>query len=357
LYGIEWHTLPKVAQGVTGYLTETFTANGTASDVNIANPALQLIQPGHLIKFENPADITDNKWVKIKSIRDNGRRVSNSTVVQGPITLSESVPEGWKGTAVITTLRKKFFDTEITALTNAMTLKQSFALGYNPSSNSFYVISNNDVSSGTDFSIGNAEDRSGNGRDKSWLLKFTYVPIDTLSNRYDVLIRGIRYVFESYEDVRFYDVNTNRIVDSFTGTAKYDTIEITTLNNKSRSEETFEWDDTTTTPDYIGDKWYSTKIGQSFDNIPLKNRDTRYDQVETKLTSNFSLFKNSNASSNSFVKDAVIELGTNYDTSDLTSNTNVTIANNTGVVHSLPSNIVINFSNTTFGANILDANG
>ena len=357
LYGIEWHTLPKVAEGVTGYLTETFTANGTASDVNIANPALQLIQPGHLIKFENPEDITDNKWVKIKSIRDNGRRVSNSTVVQGPITLSESVPEGWKGIAVITTLRKKFFDTEITALTNAMNLKQSFALGYNPSSNSFYVISNNDVSSGTDFSIGNAEDSSGNGRDKSWLLKFTYVPIDTLSNRYDVIIRGIRYVFESYEDVRFYDVNTNRIVDSFTGTAKYDTIEITTLNNKSRSEETFEWTDTDTTPDYVGDAWYSTKIGQSFTNIPLKNRDTRYDQVEAKLVSNFGIFSNGDASANSFVKDAVIELGTNFDTSDLTSNTNVTIANNTGVVHSLPSNIVINFSNTTFGSNILDASG
>jgi hypothetical protein len=357
LYGIIWHTLPKTAENVTGYLTETFTASGTTTDVNIANPTLQIIQPGHLIRFENPADITQNKWVKIKSIRDNGKRVSNSTVVQGPITISETVPEGWRGTAVITTLRKKFFDTEITAITTAMNLKQSFALGYNPSSNSFYVIANNDVSSGTDFTIGNAEDKSGNGRDKSWLLKFTYVPVDTLSNRYDVTIRGIRYVFESYEDVRFYNVNTNRIVDSFTGTAKYDTVEITTLNNKSRSEETFEWTDTDSTPDYLGDAWYSTAIGQQFSNIPLKNRDTRYDQVEAKLISNFGLYVNSDSSANNFVQDAIIELGTNFDTSDLTSNTNVTIANNTGVVHSLPSNIVINFSNTTFGSNILDASG
>lgn len=357
LYGIVWHTLPKTAENVTGYLTETITASGTTTDVNIANPILQLIQPGHLIRFENPADITQNKWVKIKSIRDNGKRVSNSTVVQGPITISENVPEGWKGTAVITTLRKKFFDTEITAITTAMNLKQSFALGYNPSSNSYYVIANNDVSTGTDFTIGNAEDKSGNGRDKSWLMKFNYVPVDTLSNRYDVTIRGIRYVFESYEDVRFYNVNTNRIVDSFTGTAKYDTVEITTLNNKSRSEETFEWSDTDSTPDYLGDAWYSTAIGQKFSNIPLKNRDTRFDQVETKLVSNFGLYVNSDSSANNFVQDAIIELGTNSDTSDLTSNTNVTIANNTGVVHSLPSNIVINFSNTTFGSNILDASG
>ena len=185
---------------------------------------------------------------------------------------------------------------------------------------------------------------SGNGRDRSWLLKFDYVPIDTLSHRYNVTIRGIRYVFESYEDVRFYNVNDNRIVDSFTGTAKYDTIEITTLNNKSRSEETFEWSDTTSTPDFIGDAWYSTKIGQSFTNIPLKNRDTKYDQVEPKLVSNFGLFKDGDTSANNFVQDAVIELGTNFDTSDLTSNINVTIANNTGLVHSLPSNIIINFT-------------
>ena len=200
-------------------------------------------------------DITQNKWVKVKSIRDNGKRVSNNTTVPRAYHLSESVPEGWKGVQVITTLRKTFFDTEITAITNAINLKQSFALGYNPVPNSFYVIDNNDVSSVAEFSINNAEDKSGNGRDRSWLMKFTYVPVDTLSFRYDVLIRGISYVFESYEDVRFYNVNTNRIVDSFTGTAKYDNVEITTLNNKSRSEETFEWTDTATTPDYVGDQW------------------------------------------------------------------------------------------------------
>ena len=357
LYGITWKTLPKTAQNNTGYLTETFTQNGTTTDVNIANPSLQLIQPGHLIRFENPADITEWRWVKIKAIRDNGKRVSNSTAITGPFTLSEAVPEGWKGTQVITTLRKAFYDTEITSITNAMNLKQSFALGYNPSQNNFFVIDNNDVSTNEVFDIYNSEDTSGNGRDRSWLLKFDYVPIDTLSHRYNVTIRGIRYVFESYEDVRFYNVNDNRIVDSFTGTAKYDTIEITTLNNKSRSEETFEWSDTTSTPDFIGDAWYSTKIGQSFTNIPLKNRDTRYDQVEPKLVSNFGLFKDGDTSANNFVQDAVIELGTNFDTSDLTSNINVTIANNTGLVHSLPSNIIINFTNTTFGHNILDSNG
>ena len=59
-------------------------------------------------------------------------------------------------------------------------------------------------------------------------------------------------------------------------------------------------------------------------------------QVQVKLVSNFGLYRNGDPEPNAFVKDATIELGTNFDTPDPTSNTNVTIANNTGVVHSLP---------------------
>ena len=74
--------------------------------------------------------------------------------------------------------------------------------------------------------------------------------------------------FESYEDVRSYNINENRIVDSFTGRAKYDTLELPTMNTKGSSIETFEWRDTSTTPDFIGDKWYSTSDGVTFSDIP-----------------------------------------------------------------------------------------
>ena len=36
---------PKTAENVTGYLTETFTQNGTVTDVNIANPLYNLYNP------------------------------------------------------------------------------------------------------------------------------------------------------------------------------------------------------------------------------------------------------------------------------------------------------------------------
>lgn len=354
LYNITWNTLPKTSSNDTGYLTETVTQPGTISDLNISNATFKMIQPGHLIKFVNPNDITENKWVKIKSIRDNGRRVSTNTSATGPFTLSESVINGWKGVDLITTLRKSFYEAEAASIANAINSKQTFGIGYNPTNDYFYIISNNDLSKNIIFDIANSEDKSGNARDRSWLLKFSYVPVDSLSFKYSVEIRGLRYIFESYEDVRFHNVNTNRIVDSFTGRAKYDVLEISDLNTKSSSSETFEWLDST--GNGIGDKWYSTDVGQYFSDIPLKTRKTRFDQVKVRLNSNFGLFTNGVTVSNTFVKNATIPFGTDTDTSNLSS-INVSIANNTGVIHSLPNNVVISFNNSTFGSNILDSNG
>ena len=355
-YNIVWHTLPRTTSSVTGYMTETFTQNGTVADVNIADPNLQLIQPGHMIKFVNPQKRSEYIWAKIKTIIDNGRRGGGLTTNVGPITLSEAIPENWEGIELITTLRKTFYDSEKTAIVNALETKKTFGLGYNPSNNYFYVIQNSNLNAGTDFDIGNAEDTSGNGRDKSWLLKFQYESIDTLSYRYNVTLRGTEYVFESFEDVRFYDVSSNRIIDSGTGLAKFDTIELTTLNNKPILEENFEWIDSNATPDGVGDAWYSVELGRTFDNIPLRNRDSGFDDVEVRLQSNFGLFRQGDRTENAFVNDIVIELGTTPDTSDV-SNTNVVIANNSGVISQLPGNINIEFNNTTFGYNILSSTG
>ena len=355
LFNITWQTLPKTPSGDTGYLTETVTQNGTIADVNNTNPALKIIQSGNLIKFVDPSDATNFKWVKIISIRDNGRRISKSSNIIGPFTLSEPVHAGWQGAEIISTLRKLFFEAEANSVSQRIVAKESFGVGYNPSSNYFYVISNNDLNNDGVFDAGTAEDKSGNNRDKTWLMKFTYMPVDALSYRYEVEIRGIRYIFESYEKVRFYNINQNRVVDSFTGLSKYDTVELSTLNTKDSSMETFEWRDTT--ENGSGDSWYSIDVGQAFVNLPLKNRATTYEQVTVDVQSNFGLFEDGDSSSNTFVQNATISLGTDFDTGDINSNTNVIIANNTGVVHSIPKNLNINFTNTTFGINILNNTG
>ena len=116
------------------------------------------------------------------------------------------------------------------------------------------------------------------------------------------------------------------------------------MNTKGSSIETFEWRDTSTTSDFIGDKWYSTSDGVTFSDIPLKTRSIKYDQVEIDVNTNFGIYRNADSSANVFVNNYSITLGTNFDTSDSTSSINVTIANNTGVIHSLPDSINIDFT-------------
>ena len=82
-YNIVWHTLPRTTSSVTGYMTETFTQNGTVADVNIADPSLQLIQSGHMIKFVKPQKRSEYIWAKNKTIIDNGRRGGNLTTNVG----------------------------------------------------------------------------------------------------------------------------------------------------------------------------------------------------------------------------------------------------------------------------------
>ena len=170
-----------------------------------------------------------------------------------------------------------------------------------------------------------------------------------MSYRYDIEIRGTQFVFESLEDIRFYDVNQNRIQDNATGLAKYDTIELPTLNLKPSFTESFSWVDEDGTT--LGDKWYLSTTGSYFQNIPLISRNVKFSDVQVSLTSNFGIYKNGTVGE--FVEQANIELGTSSATTD---DGNVVIVDDTGVVNSLPT-ITIPFSNTTFGGNILDGSG
>jgi hypothetical protein len=349
IYGISWNTLPRKSVGQFGYLTELFTNSGTATDVNTANTNFKIIQPGYMLRFYDPADKSSYEWVKIISIDNNGVRNSSSSTTNGPVKLNKEIKNGWKCDELIVVLRKTLFALEEQELRNALTNRATFGLRFMPSENRYYIIENNNLSSSIEFSAGNTGDITGTGADASWILRFNYTTIDTLSYRYDIEIRGTQFVFESLEDIRFYDVNQNRIQDNATGLAKYDTIELPTLNLKPSFTEGFSWVDQDGTT--LGDRWYLPTTGSYFQNIPLISRNVKFSDVQVSLTSNFGIYKNGTVGE--FVEQANIELGTSSATTD---DGNVVIVDDTGVVNSLPT-ITIPFSNTTFGGNILDGSG
>ena len=349
LYGISWNTLPRKGTGQFGYMSELYTNSGNATDVNTANTNFKIIQPGYMLKFYNPTDKSDYEWVKVISIDNNGVRNSSSSTQNGPIKLNKEIKNGWKCDEVIVVLRKTLFALEEQELRNALENRATFGYRFMPSENRYRIIENNNLSSETEFSAANTGSITGTGEDASWILKFNYTNIDTLSYRYDIEIRGTQFVFESLEDIRFYDVNQNRIQDNATGLAKYDTIELPTLNLKPSFTESFAWVDQNGTT--LGDKWYLSSTGSYFSTIPLISRSVKFSDVQVSLTSNFGLYTNGTVGS--FVEQANIELGTSSATTD---DGNVVIVDDTGSVDSLPT-ITIPFSNTTFGGNILDGSG
>ena len=349
LFGIAWNTLPRKSTGEYGYMSEIYTSSGSPTDVNISNTLFKIIQPGYMLKFYNPLDKTKFEWVKVISVDNNGVRNSASSTTNGPVKLNKKVTNGWKCDELIVILRKTLFALEEAQLKAAMASRRTFGVRFMPSDNRYYIVENNNLSSDVDFSASNTGDTSGTGVDASWVLKFNYVNVDTLTYKYDIEIRGTQFVFESLEDVRFYNVNENRLQDNATGLAKYDSIELPTLNIKPSFTEGFTWVDTGT--DIIGDKWYLSTTGSYFANLPLISRNVKHYDVEVSVTSNFGLY--TNGVTGSFALPTEIELGTSKETTD---NGNVVIVADTGVVDSLPI-ITIPFSNTTFGSNILDGSG
>jgi len=156
-------------------------------------------------------------------------------------------------------------------------------------------------------------------------------------------------VFESLDDVRFYNVNENRLQDNATGLAKYDSIELPTLNIKPSFTESFTWVDEDGV--IIGDKWYLGTTGSYFSNIPLISRNVKHYDIAVSVISNLGIYQN--GAIGAFVQPTSIELGTSAST---TVTDKVVVVADTGVIYKLPK-ITIAFDGTTFGGPILNATG
>ena len=132
------------------------------------------------------------------------------------------------------------------------------------------------------------------------------------------------------------------------------------IKPKAGTTEEFEWVDTDV-PHGIGDRWQSTETSVLFEPssskpfLALRNRDTRWYDVDIKWVSKYGIINPagtdaSTATANVFVpNDGTVSLNPYFDDgSAVSGRTNVTLANNEGVVTRISHTIDIEFSNTTF---------
>ena len=360
---IRWEPLPADAVGTTGYMTETFSQGTQVVMLNI-NDSTQMFKENSLIKFVNSSDLSEYKWVRVINIVNNGALSSGLVTSVGPWTLSEEVDRGWLATEVIVSLRKLFTVGEADDIQGQINTRKTFGLGYDLYADAWYVIQNKDLDKTSSFSVDYAKDTSGEGLDASWLILMEYYPVDAFGYRYNLTARGQNYVVQSKNDLKFYNIKNIKVLDNENRSSK-DKITFTTINAKPFNSDIFEWHKVGAN-DY---RWRNTSTGTTYiprgysPGIVLKTRDTKWYDINVYWKSNFGLLKPKGsvantvdtATGNQFVSEASILLASYYDDGSLESQTsNVTIANNSGQISKIPSDIVIPFTNTTFGGNIID---
>jgi len=361
-----WKTLPVLlGEGQTGYFLETTSDNGNSSVLatdtgNVSNGiTFREFASNNFMKFVDTEDATKYKWTRIVSVANNGRLSSGLNTSTGPFQLAAPIQDGWRATEYIATMRKTLSDGEKAAIRAEMGNKRTFGLGYNPELDRWYVILNENLNKTGDWNPINEGDTSGNGIDASWLLLFTYSAIDSNNYKFVVTARGQQYVIQSRADLKFYNINNVKVADSDNQSAR-DLISFTTLNYKPGSQETFTW---TPNGNIYGQSFISDETGESYTpnsydpGISLRTRNLKWYDLEIDYVTSGGIYRDGDAGANLFVNSAFVSLNTYFadGTHASAATPNVTIANNTGRITSIPANITIPFNNTTFGYNILSS--
>ena len=357
---IRWNPLPIASISNTGYMTEDFSTGERNILITNLDKTKQFKQ-NTFLKWVNPDNQTEYKWVKINEVRDGGQLTAGLTTSTGPWTLSDEIPANWILTETTVTLRKVFNQIEANIVRDLMatTSRATFGLGYDLLLDAWYAIPANELT--TAIKNGSYKlDSNGRGP-SSWLILMEYSPIDQFSYRYTMTTRGQDYVVQSKQELKFYNVKNVKVLDT-TNRSSQDTITFTTANTKPTDSELFSWEG-------FENSWQNTVTGTlhlpraTQVGLPLRTRDTTWSDIETKWVSNFGIFRpignnpQEIAEENRYVNDAVISLNTYKQVGATSTESNVVVGSSTGQIQSLPKEINIPFTKTTFGENPVTVQG
>ena len=166
------------------------------------------------------------KWTRVISITEDGTEV-NSLTGQGGIVLNDVIPEGAFLEKIIPVYSTNFSnDLKLQIIDQAFAYKD-FALRYDRFDREWKIITASNINTVNDFSLGKTGDISGENLDASWLLYFK-----TDGEKYTVVNRNLRYVFESDSELRFFFDSADKIYDYKTGKIVRDRISVLDINRK-----------------------------------------------------------------------------------------------------------------------------
>ncbi len=184
----------------------------------------KFISQGALVKFKKAG------WVTINNVDGTGSAFLNSN--EGPVRLNEVVTTGDSVIRLLPTIRRELSVAEYESITQLISSKRTFGIGWDFVERKWYFVDSAkmDLSGSYDY------ETIGSTSDSSWLIKCEYSPLN-----WRITARGLRYVFESVEDVKFFFVNKYRSIDPNTGKVGTDHINILSSNTSPNVINAVDW--------------------------------------------------------------------------------------------------------------------
>jgi hypothetical protein len=249
---INWNLTTSDTNRSTGYFEDQFGIPVAIS--SFTQSLTRFIEPDALIKFIPPSGFYFNKnnqliagspsakgdkiyiWSKVISVVEAGTEVDAETGL-GPVVFNDIIPNGVQIAEIISPLVGTLVNDVIVQMVDQIFAYKTFGLRYDFNSRQWRIITNTNLNTVANFSLGRTGDNTNQQLDSSWLLLF-----ETNGEKYTVTNRNLRYVFESDEEIRFYHDSIDKIFDSKSGKLVKDTITVLSNNNQPDSLNSFTQD-------------------------------------------------------------------------------------------------------------------
>ena len=249
-----WNMSSLLTTGATGYFGDD--TNDVIAVGYTTSTKARYIRVGTIVKFKAPDGYhfnNHNDLVLGSPVYDSEKTYLYASVVQvigdgsnagngelsngsGPVSLNIKIPTGAIVDQLIPVLKNDLTTAEIlTLITSYISEYKNFGLAYNPKLQVWEAIDPENLDLESKFDLSTYGNITNNNLDSSWAIAFKYT-----GSEYIVYYRGTDFIFESYNQVKFYFDKKIKVFDSKSGRTIVDQINILNINNKPDSTSALE---------------------------------------------------------------------------------------------------------------------
>jgi hypothetical protein len=212
---VRWWRASNALFSSTGLLGSGATVPRTVGPALFSpDTPLHYVTEGATLRFEKSG------WATVQSVVGNGTVLATNG--PGPIVLNQAVQDGDRLQYVIPAFRTTLTTEEIDLISAEIQNNSSFGLGYNFTERRWQVIQSVYLDETSPYNhVWDYNFRT----DSSWLIK-----VIRTASAWQITSRGMQYVFESKDDVRFFFLNRYKTVDLGTSMEVRDQVKVLRVN-------------------------------------------------------------------------------------------------------------------------------